>query len=194
MSDSHDIPLGLCQCGCGQKTRIPDKTNAKGDVAGRPRKYLRGHHIHGLIAEGKMCGRARIGPPIANENGCWIWQGHINEAGYGEMWRPDKQKAHRFYYEQRHGPIPAGYHIHHTCRTPACVNPEHLVALSVAQHKRLHPNRHGPFAAKLDPQRVRKIRTQAAAGESHSALAREFGVSRQAISQVVRRSTWADVL
>lgn len=38
------IPLGLCQCGCGQKTGIPTKSNARdGYIKGVPRLYRHGH-------------------------------------------------------------------------------------------------------------------------------------------------------
>lgn len=43
-----EIPVGLCQCGCGQPTTIAPKTNrAYGDVKGTPRRYRKGHNPHG---------------------------------------------------------------------------------------------------------------------------------------------------
>lgn len=41
--------------------------------------------------------------------------------------------AHRVYYEQAKGPIPQGLQIDHLCRMPACVNAEHLEAVTAAQ-------------------------------------------------------------
>jgi hypothetical protein len=44
MSD-EDIPYGYCHCGCGEKTAIPDTTNARlGRVAGRPNRVIKGHY------------------------------------------------------------------------------------------------------------------------------------------------------
>jgi hypothetical protein len=40
------------------------------------------------------------------------------------------QVAHRAYYEERYGPLPSGVQLDHLCRTPACVNPEHLEPVS----------------------------------------------------------------
>ncbi|MGL5910518.1 MAG: hypothetical protein ACRCZP_10995 [Phycicoccus sp.] len=36
---------GLCECGCGQRTRIETRTDARfGAVAGRPRRFISGHN------------------------------------------------------------------------------------------------------------------------------------------------------
>lgn len=41
---STSIPLGLCQCGCGQPTRICNSTDKKrGRIKGQPFRYLQGH-------------------------------------------------------------------------------------------------------------------------------------------------------
>lgn len=64
--------------------------------------------------------------------GCWLWAGAIDESGYGFM-RDERtpgisksSKAHRLFYERYVGPIPDGLVLDHLCRTPSCVNPDHL--------------------------------------------------------------------
>jgi hypothetical protein len=58
---------------------------------------------------------------------CWIWTGAMNGHGYGQVNIAGKSNAaHRAFYEFCRGPIPAGLHLDHLCRTPACVNPDHL--------------------------------------------------------------------
>lgn len=46
------IPLGICQCGCGQTTAIAPRTTTRyGHIAGQPFRFVRGHHkclaVHG---------------------------------------------------------------------------------------------------------------------------------------------------
>ena len=61
---------------------------------------------------------------------CWLWQGATAGRGYGVFGtnRDGLMYAHRFSYELHCGPIGDGLVILHTCDTPNCVNPVHLVA------------------------------------------------------------------
>lgn len=59
--------------------------------------------------------------------GCWIWQGTLDDHGYGRIWHQGRWcLVHRLSYELRVGPIPEGLEIDHLCRIPACSNPGHL--------------------------------------------------------------------
>lgn len=61
-------------------------------------------------------------------SGCWLWDGTLNNHGYGQMTVPGRRtrSAHRVSYETFVGPIPDGLVIDHICRTRHCVNPKHL--------------------------------------------------------------------
>ena len=63
-----------------------------------------------------------------SENGCWLWQASIlKSGGYGQISFGGKPcRAHVVAYELFNGPVPEGCELDHLCRTPACVNPEHL--------------------------------------------------------------------
>lgn len=75
---------------------------------------------------------------------CLIWTGTKNHDGYGHIPIIGKstEKAHRYAWEQVHGPIPEGLLVDHKdhCH-PACCNVEHLRLASASQNA---SNRSGP--------------------------------------------------
>ena len=63
--------------------------------------------------------------------GCWLWLRSASPKGYGGFRRFRKHHiAHRFAFEIFRGPIPHGFQIDHLCRTPSCVNPDHMEAVT----------------------------------------------------------------
>lgn len=131
--------------------------------------------------------------------------------------------AHRIAYELHYGPIPAGLLVCHHCDVRACCNPAHLFVGTIRDNTydamrkgrvpqltdanakvrgdrhflRLHPERilrgeRNGFS-KLTAEQVRTIRQRAACGETHVAIARDFGVSRHAVWRVVHRKNWSHI-
>ncbi len=81
---------------------------------------------------------------------CWLWEGTQNGVGYGVFAIPKHEGkakkmvlAHRWIYERKVGRIPEGWHVHHKCKNPLCVNPDHLQAVSHAEHIRIHDRENG---------------------------------------------------
>lgn len=84
-----------------------------------------------LSLEGRI---ERLSMPEPN-SGCWLWLAAHDRNGYGFISVAGKQyRAHRVAYEAYRGPIPSGLVIDHLCRNPACVNPNHLEAVSVREN------------------------------------------------------------
>jgi hypothetical protein len=68
---------------------------------------------------------------VVQPNGCITWGGTCDRYGYGRFKLNGRMdKAHRVAYELFVGPIPAGLVIDHLCRHRACVNPQHLEAVT----------------------------------------------------------------
>jgi hypothetical protein len=145
---------------------------------------------------------------IARGDGCWLWTGGRTTAGYGLLHDRGKPLyAHRLSWEVHRGAIPPNTEVCHTCDTPACIRPEHLflgthrdnMADAAAKGRRDTSGlvRAGVgeahFGAKLTEADVLKIRERRAAGESHYALARAFGVSRPTITAILTGRNWAHV-
>lgn len=71
----------------------------------------------------------RFNAKVDKTDTCWLWTGSTrSKMHYGWFKVNGKRKAaHRFAYETFNGPIAEGKIIMHTCDTPKCVNPSHLI-------------------------------------------------------------------
>lgn len=137
--------------------------------------------------------------------GCWEWSGYRDRHGYGRFAPgPGKRRsgrlAHRISWVLNNGDLPAGMMVCHHCDNPACVRPEHLflgshaenVADCVRKGRVAHGADHGH--AKLTAPAVVRIRELASLGSSLASLGREFGVSPNTITHIVRGDTWRHLL
>lgn len=144
-------------------------------------------------------------------DGCWLWQGDINHAGYGRLHiggRKGRQVlAHRYSYELHYGPLPPGINVCHKCdeRYPKgdftyrrCVHPDHLFAGTQADNiadaiakGRLNMKGEANPQARLSIESVRAIRDDM--NSTLSELAARFGVSKATAWRVRSGHGWRSV-
>lgn len=173
-------PSGLCQCGCGERTPLARQSITKqGIVRGKPTRFIRGHYRGGSPKDGPMYAIEDCG----YETPCWVWQRKITN-GYAYLVRDGKTlRAARYFYEQVRGPIPDGLTIDHLCRNRACVNPDHLEAVTITENIRRRP------ATKLTDELAGEIR-RLSSTMNQAELAERFDVHQSTVSRVLSNETW----
>lgn len=130
---------------------------------------------------------------------CWLWTGSKTHNGYGMLRTSDSALAHRVSWEIHNGVIPEGMFVCHHCDNPPCVNPDHLFLGTHADNMRdgVMKGRFlntGSGNRKLNEHQVRDIRAKHAAGQNRTQLGHEYGVTRWAITDIVSRRKWPNVL
>lgn len=130
------MTLGICECGCGQKTNLATRTRkSRGWILGEHLKFVRGHDSRRAIPDAKRFFSKvhKDGPIPANHpelGPCWIWKAGKSD-GYGSFCVNGRTvHAHRFAYLNLRGEIPEGLEPDHLCRIRRCVNPFHLELVS----------------------------------------------------------------
>jgi hypothetical protein len=131
-----------------------------------------------------------------NSDKCLLYPFPLNDSGYGVFqYGNRRERAHRvaFFITYGHWPTPEG---RHTCDTPACFNPRHIVEGTHKQNgedmsqrgRAARGERHG--SAKLTAEIVREIRSligiipQRAIGE-------RYGIHNVTVSEIKLRKIWA---
>ena len=77
---------------------------------------------------------------------CKVTSEKLDKHGYVRRYDPSRYRAgergwvlaHRLIWEEAFGPVPEGMQVHHLCGNRACLNLDHLVALTPQQHNALH--------------------------------------------------------
>jgi Pectobacterium phage endonuclease len=163
----------------------------------------------GLFCSRRCAAHFRIKPFLeyvdksGGPNACWPWRGYIEpKNGYGRIVIAGRKiLAHRAVYEKLVGPILPGFDLLHSCDNPPCCNPRHLSPGTHA-HNMVDMARKGRAKppcgeaspnAKLTIDKVLIARQRLAAGETCTAIAKDFGVSFHTIFDIKRGRSWTHV-
>jgi HNH endonuclease len=134
---------------------------------------------------------------MAGATECWLW-GKATSNGYGRIMFDGTGRleyAHRVSFYLAHGRLPSE-DTRHSCNTPLCVNPAHLVEGTRKQNMedmvtsgRSNVGTRNPNH-KLDWERVTQARAAHAQGTSARQLAMRNGVSERTMRQCLAGETW----
>lgn len=121
---------------------------------------------------------------------CWPWTGCLSSNGYGSIRRAagKAESTHVLSFKIHHGEVSSGAYVLHSCDRRECVNPAHL-RLGTHAENMLDMSRRGRSgsACKLTRAQVDEI---LASKEIGRVLAARFGVSKAAVWDVRRGTTW----
>jgi len=150
--------------------------------------------------------RAAFWKKVKKGKSCWLFGGNQKD-GYGILdFAYPEIRAHRYSWRISHGDIPRGGHVLHKCDVRHCVNPDHLYIGTNADNigDKVRRGR-----SKTKPEHIRRgsrhprtsftdrdvllIRDRLRGGERVVALAKEYGVCHQTISNIGTRRSWTHI-
>lgn len=98
-----------------------------------PENYLRKPRKGGITA--RLFARVDLSGPTPSHcpelGPCWVWTGAKTSLGYGSIWHMGRTElTHVIAFKLSGRDIPEGLEIDHICRNRACVNFDHLEAVT----------------------------------------------------------------
>ncbi len=136
-------------------------------------------------------------------DGCWEWQGKINNSGYGCFsdvidGKKTEIRAHRKSYEIFKGEIPESLCVCHKCDNPSCCNPEHLwigtpkenTQDCIKKGRFLNAKKRADLSGKLTEGQVIEMRNLYREGYSQRELQEKYKMSQSQVSGILTYRFW----
>lgn len=144
-----------------------------------------------MDTETRLMSRIEVDPIC----GCWTWMGTTVGNGYGYISVCGKPR----YTHRVSAMLFLGFDLFsplwvlHGCDNTRCANPTHLRIGTPREntHDAIARGRFG--RGKLTPEKVVAIKELLADGQTHAAIAAEYGVTRSMIGQIARGESWGSV-
>lgn len=129
---------------------------------------------------------------------CLIWQGKGRVGEYGVVgYAWETWLAHRLSYYFQHPDFDQSLVIRHSCDTPLCVEPSHLLEGTHADNvqdkvdRGRQPKTESHWNVKISADDVRKIREKYSAGGVYQKdLAVEYGISTSQANRIITGKRW----
>lgn len=122
---------------------------------------------------------------------CWIWQGRVNNKGYGCLSIKGVEfLAHRVSYILHVGTIPQALLVCHTCDNRRCVNPAHFFLGTDQENKDDASAKRLARCQHLTAKQVHDIRSSHL---TQRELGKKYGLTQSGISGIQLRKTWRHV-
>lgn len=191
-----------CRCSCGVEKVLPAARLVRGGckscgclVADAARAKAVRDRIGGYKGYAKFKALPDYLANTEDHNGCLLWKGPRYKNGYAKFSKNSRiptEIGHRAVFFLVNGHLPEV--VMHTCDTPQCINPQHLVAGTYADNNmdRVLKKR-DLHTRKLTEDAVRGIRAASAAGQSAYSLGKRFNVSKQTILSIIHRKLWSHI-
>lgn len=128
-------------------------------------------------------------------SGCWLWLLAADKVGYGLTHGPLRkidQRAHRAAAKLAGREVPKGAHVHHRCKTPGCVNPDHLEVTSATLHFMEHKLHEKTGLTLNDIRDIREFGK--VVGVRAADVAAEYGIHEITVYEYWSANHWAELL
>lgn len=138
---------------------------------------------------------------VIKKDGCWEWQGDIENNGYARLSIRDvpARHAHRASYLLYKGEIPEGLQVNHLCHVRSCCNPEHLYLGSQKENmkdkidldRQAKGSKNGN--SKLTEKQVKEIKILLEKGLTCAQIGKQYEVSGTTILNIKTLRQWRHI-